>query len=171
MLLSEKLYKKYNKTKNPFIIETILQYYLIQKNIRNIAQIYINKLVFEEEFNQLIKFLKKYKISYIKNDNKIIIYDKYDINNINKSFGKKYAKQLGIFYKCASNNFSKNNVRVVIQLNSNNGDEIELYAQMCNVNQIKKYFNSIYDFYNEIKNILELLDKNIFCIIKIYNID
>ena len=42
---------------------------------------------------------------------------------------------------------------------------------MCNINQIKKYFSDIYNFYNKIRNILELLDKNIFCMIKIYNIE
>ena len=172
MLLSEKLYKKYHDTKNVLIIETILQYYLIQKNIRNIAQIYINKLVYEEEFNQLIKFLDKYKILYIINENGIIIYDKYKIEDINNSFGKKYGKQLGLFYKCATNNFSKNKVRIVINLIRNNSDghDIELYAQMCNEKQIKKYFNDIYKFYSEVYDLLNLLDKNFFCIIEIYNV-
>jgi len=171
MLLSEKLYKKYKNTKNSLIIEAIVQYYLIQKDIRKIAQISIGNMKIKNKVNNLIKFLDKYKILYIINENGIIIYDKYKIEDINNSFGKKYGKQLGLFYKCATNNFSKNKVRIVINLIRNNSDglNIELYAQMCNEKQIKKYFNDIYKFYSEIYNVLHLLDKNIFCIIEIYN--
>lgn len=171
MLLSEKLYKKYRNTKNSLIIEAIVQYYLIEKNIRKIAQISIGDMKFKNKVNNLIKFLDKYKILYIINENGIIIYNNYKKEDINKSFGKKYGKQLGLFYKCATNNFSKNKVRIVINLIRNNSDgrNIELYAQMCNEKQIQKYFNDIYKFYSEIYNVLHLLDKNIFCIIEIYN--
>ena len=173
MLFSEKLYKKYRNTKNSFIIEAIVQYYLIEKDIRKIAQIYIGEIKFKNKVNQFIKFLDKYKILYIINGNQVIIYDnKYKKEDINKNFGKKYGKQLGLFYKCATNNFSKNKVRIVIHLIRYNSDghNIELYAQMCNEKQIQKYFSDIYKFYSEVYDVLNLLDKNIFCIIEIYNV-
>jgi hypothetical protein len=164
------IYVIIRKVINSFIIEAIIQYYLIEKNIRNIAQIYIGNIKFKKKINNLIIFLNKYKILYIINENRIIIYDKNNID-INKSYGKKYGKQLGLFYKCATNNFSKNKVRIVIKLyiNNNDGRDIELYAQKCNETQIMKYFNDIYNFYSKINNVLELFDKNIFCLIEIYN--
>jgi len=169
MLLSEKLYNKYKNSKNEYIIEAIVQYYLIEKKIRNIAQINIDYTRLKK-VNNLIRFLNKNKILYIINEYIIIIYEKYNIEDINKSFGKKYGKQLGIFYKCSTNNFSKNKVRIVINLYINNYGNIELYAQMCNEKQVKKYYNDIYNFYSKTYNVLQLLDKNIFCTLDTYNI-
>ena len=72
--------------------------------------------------------------------------------------------------KCATNNFSKNNIRIVIHVFSNKGHAIELFAQMCNEKQIKKYFATIYNIYNDIYNTINLLDKEVFCDIQIYKI-
>ena len=174
-MLSKKLYKKYKNTKNKFIIETIFQLYLMEMNIRNICQIFIGKRKLHntnKEINNLILFLNKYKITYILGNYAVIIYDKnkLNINDINHTWGKKYEKQLGLFYKCATNNFSKNNIRIVIHVFSNKGHAIELFAQMCNEKQIKKYFATIYNIYNDIYNTINLLDKEVFCDIQFYKI-
>ena len=80
----------------------------MEMNIRNICQIFIGKRKLHntnKEINNLILFLNKYKITYILGNYAVIIYDKnkLNINDINHTWGKKYGKQLGLFYKCATN--------------------------------------------------------------------
>ena len=74
---------------------------------------------------------------------------KFNINNLAKSFGKKFGQQLGKFYYCSTNDVSKNHYRV------------ELLAQMCKKDMIAKYISQYYKIYLEISEIFRKLDKNL----------
>jgi len=175
--------KKCNKS-NYKILEFILNYYLLLKGIRDIFQLdFYGNNHSKDLFKKLI--IDKYKINLYKDDDdsRIIIYNnKFNIDNLDKTFGKKYAKQLGKFYVCASNEFgtkSKNKfyhtIRVTIEVSlydslsnfnnncSNKYREIELYAQMCNRNIINnsKKCNKLLKFYSLVKNAIYELDENL----------
>ena len=86
--------------------------------------------------------------------------NKFDIDKLNKSAGKKFGQQLGDFYNCASNDFSKHHYRVVIAVNN-----VEIFAQMCKKNILKYY-----EMYLEIMEIFWKLDKTIFGKLETYGI-
>ena len=176
--------KKCNKSKYK-ILEFILNYYLLLKGVRDIFQFDLHGDNHSKDlFKKLI--IDKYKINLYKendNDGRNIIYNnKFDIDKLDKTFGEKYAKQLGKFYVCASNEFGTNNkfkfyprIRVSIDvslyeslsiLNNNCSDkyrEIELYGQMCNRNIINnsKKCNKLLKFYSLVKNVINELDENL----------
>ena len=127
-------------------------------------------IIFKKEYNTLkILILNKFNINlYTVKDKhiRIIFYNpnKFNINDLDKTFGKRFAQQLGNFYICASDNFTKNNSdgRTAIIARTNepllckNGSKldiyIEIYAQMCkyfditskvNLNKIMKIFKPI----------------------------
>jgi hypothetical protein len=160
------------------IIEFLLNYYLLLKGLRNIFQVYTR---FKEAYNILNKLiLNKFNINLykVKNNHKhirLIIYNpnKFNINELDKTFGKKFAQQLGNFYVCASEDFSKSDGRISIIAKSNeplickNGNEIyiliEFYAQMCKYSDItnKKNLNKILKIFKTLQKLIEEFDDNL----------
>jgi len=172
MKLSEKLYKKYKNKNNSLIIECILQLHLLEINFRDFAELSLYNLD-KNTISDFMIFIHKSKIPYFEFNNGIIIIykeGKFNIDNMNETFGKKYAKKLGDFYKCASNNFSKNDVRIVISLSRYNFNSMKIYAQICSEKEITKNFTKIFDIYLKIFNIFKKFDKTLFCNINIYKI-
>jgi hypothetical protein len=170
------IYDKYKNTKSRHIYEIILQLYLISSGFRDIALVYLQDLgkpgfsdLQKSSSEKIIKFLGKNNILYhiLKNKSFLVLYNpkKFDIDKLNKSAGKKFGKQLGDFYNCASNDFSKNNYRVVITVN-----EVEIFAQMCKKSMIQKNISKYYEIYLEIMETFGKLDKTIFGKLETYEI-
>jgi hypothetical protein len=165
---AKEIYDKYKNTKSRYIYEIILQLYIISSGYRDIALVYLQNLgkfgfsnLAKSSLEKIIKFLEKNKIPYhiIQNKSFLVIYNpnKFDIDKLNKSAGKKFGQQLGDFYNCASNDFSKHHYRVVITVN-----QVEIFAQMCKKSMIQKNISKYYNMYLEIMEIFWKLDKNIF---------
>ena len=155
-------------------IEFILNYYLLLKGQRHIFQCYCNT----KEYKLLKKdILDKYNLNlylyYNKNEHypyRVIIYDpnKFNIDNLDKTFGKLFGEQLGDFYICSTNKEDMNNLwqesgRVTIIARINDKFNIELYAQMCKYSIITKQKNiyKIKKIFKDVKQILSTLDKNL----------
>lgn len=150
-----------------FIMEFLLNYYLLLKGLRHIFQIQLES---KEEYKMLkIIIIDKFILNLYKGKgNRLIFYNpnKFNINELDKTFGKKYANQLGNFYVCATEFRTekiKYDGRATIiartdePLLCKNGNKvyiyIELYAQMCkyfditnknNINKIMKVFKPIH---------------------------
>jgi hypothetical protein len=163
---AKKIYYKYKNTKSRHIYEIILQLYLIFSGYRNIALVYLQNLgksgfsdLPKSSSEKIIKFLEKNNIPFYINKSFLILYNpnKFDIEQLNESAGKKFGQQLGDFYNCASNDFSKNHYRVVISVN-----QVEIFAQMCKKSMIQKNISKYYEMYLEIMEIFGKLDKTIF---------
>lgn len=109
---------------------------------------------------EIKKFLRKNKIIYkfFPEKSYLILYNskKFNINNLDKSFGKRFGQQLSKFYYCTTNDISKNHYRIVISVN-----RIELLAQMCKKDMIAKNILNYYKIYLEISEIFKKLDKNL----------
>ena len=156
---AKEIYDKYKNTKNRHIYEIILQWYLITKGFRDVALICLDNLQ-KPKLDEIKKFLGKNKIIYkfFPKESYLILYNpkKFNINNLDKSFGKKFGQQLGCFYCCATNDVSKNHYRVVISVN-----RVEICAQMCKKDMIAKYIFNYYKIYLEISEIFKNLDKKL----------
>jgi hypothetical protein len=156
---AKEIYDKCKNTKNRRIYEIILQWYLISSGFRNIALVCLDNLQ-KPKLEKIFQFLGKNKIIYkfFPEKSYLILYNprKFNINNLDKSFGKKFGKQLGKFYYCATNDVSKNHYRIVISVN-----QVELLAQMCKKDMIAKYISQYYKIYLEISEIFKKLDKNL----------
>jgi len=147
---------------------------LIENKVRNIAQIEFDESEFKDssQLKELYKFLGDNNISFIKNNFGIVIGKKSNLLDIgleleNNYNYEKFAKNLGSFYKCASNTFDKNNHRVVIQC-SVNGFNFELFAQMCNKDVLQRNLSFTYGLVDDISNLFHKLDKDIFVNLQIY---
>jgi len=173
---AKEIYNKYKNTRIHQIYEIILQWYLIFSGYRNIALVYLLDLeksgfsdLPKSKLEKIIKFLGKNKIPYhiFQNKGFLVLYnpDKFNIDKLNESAGKKFGKQLGDFYNCASNDFSNHHYRVVISVN-----QVEIFAQMCKKNMIQKNISKYYEMYLEIMEIFGRLDKNIFGKLETYEI-
>ena len=139
---STALYNKYKNTKIREIYEIILQWYLVSTGYRNIALVYVKS---KSKLEKIIIFLKNNNIYYYIFDEKhfidLVIYNpkKFNIDELDKSKGKKFGQQLGDFYTCATNDRSKNHYRVVISvIKLDSGNVVEIFAQMCKKNMIHK---------------------------------
>jgi hypothetical protein len=156
---SKEIYDKCKNTKNSRIYEIILQLYLISSGFRNIALICLDNLQ-KPKLEKIFQFLGKNKIIYkfFPEKSYLILFNpkKFNINNLDKTFGKKFGQQLGKFYYCATNDVSKNHYRIVISVNC-----VELLAQMCKKDMIAKYISNYYRIYLEIMEIFKKLDKNL----------
>ena len=163
---AKEIYDKYKNTKNRHIYEIILQLYLISSGFRDIALVYLFNLE-KSSSEKIIKFLGKNNIPFTINKSFLVLYNpnKFDIDKLNKSAGKKFGQQLGEFYNCASNDFSKNHYRVVITVN-----DVEIFAQMCKKSMIQKNISKYYEMYLEIMEIFGKLDKTIFGKLETYGI-
>ena len=133
--------------------------YLISSGFRDVALICLDNLQ-KPKLDEIKKFLGKNKIIYkfFQEKSYLILYNsrKFNINNLDKSFGKKFGQQLGCFYNCATNDVSKNHYRIVISVN-----KIEIFAQMCKKDMIAKYISKYYKIYLEISEIFKKLEKNL----------
>ena len=160
---AKEIYDKCKNTKNRRIYEIILQWYLISSGFRDVA------LVCLDNAEKIEKFLEKNKIIYkiFLNKNYLVLYNpkKFNINNLDKSFGKKFGQQLGCFYCCATNDVSKNHYRVVISVN-----DVEICAQMCKKDMIAKYISKYYKIYLEISEIFRELDKKLLGKLETYEV-
>jgi hypothetical protein len=156
---AKEIYYKYKNTKNSRIYEIILQWYLISSGFRNVALVCLDDLQ-KLKLEEIMKFLGRNKIIYkfFPEKSYLILYNprKFNINNLDKSFGKLFGQQLGKFYYCATNDVSKNHYRIVISVNN-----VELLAQMCKKDMIAKYILQYYKIYLEISEIFKKLDKNL----------
>ena len=167
----ELIYKKYYKTKNSHLLELLLNLYLMNCKYRNIFQIYLYNTKISKEINDILDNISySFIIVKEKNDTRIIIYNKklFNIDDLDITYGKKYAEQLGEFYVCATNNNNNHYYRIVIQVQGLNINA-ELYAQMCKKNMIIKNMNKIINILNDIKQLFYQLDKTLQIEIKIYN--
>ena len=158
---AKEIYDKYKNTKNRQIYEIILQLYLISSGFRDIALVYLqdfSKSGFSDlpksKLEKIIKFLGKNNIPFYVNKSFLVLYNP---DKLNTSAGKKFGQQLGDFYNCASNDFSKHHYRVVITVN-----DVEIFAQMCKKSMIQKNISKYYEMYLEIMEIFGKLDKTIF---------
>ena len=122
-----------------------------------------------------MRFLKKNNISYHIFDEKsyidLVLYNpkKFNIDELDKSKVKKFGQQLGDFYTCATNDVSKNHYRVVISVTKLDSDNVvEIFAQMCKKNMIRKNIEKFYKIYLELMEIFGKLDKKLFCKLEIY---
>ena len=154
---ANEIYDKYKNTKNSHIYEIILQWFLIYSGFRDIALIYLQGLgksgfshLQKSSSEKIIKFLEKNKIPFYVNKSFLVLYNP---DKLNKSAGKKFGQQLGDFYNCASNDYSKNHYRVVITVNN-----VEIFAQMCKKSMIAKYISKYYEMYLEIMEIFGKLE-------------
>jgi hypothetical protein len=156
---AKEIYYKCKNTKNPRIYEVILQWYLISSSFRNVALVCLDDLQ-KPKLEEIMKFLGKNKFIYkfFPEKSYLILYNpgKFNINNLDKTFGKKFGQQLGKFYYCATDDVSKNHYRIVISVN-----HVELLAQMCKKDMIAKNISNYYKIYLEISEIFKKLDKNL----------
>jgi hypothetical protein len=160
---AKEIYDKFKNTKNSRIYEIILQWYLISSCFRDIALVYLDNA------EKIFQFLRKNKIIYkfFPEKSYLILYNprKFNINNLDKSFGKKFGQQLGKFYYCSTNDVSKNHYRIVISVN-----HVELLAQMCKKDMIAKYISQYYKIYLEISEIFKNLDKKLLGKLETYEV-
>ena len=168
------IYNKYKNTKIQEIYEIILQWYLISTGYRNVALVYVKS---KSKIEKIMKFLKKNNIYYYIFDEKnyidLVLYNpkKFNIDELDKSKGKKFGQQLGDFYTCATDDVSKNHYRVVISVSKSKSDSdniVEIFAQICKKNMIHKYISKFYEIYLEIMEIFGKLDKKLFCKLETY---
>ena len=163
---------KYNKNK---LLVFIFNYYLLLKGYRSIFQTdYKNP----EELEDIKKsILNKYNIKYIVRPfstnswRGLIIYNdkKIKIDDIDKTFGEKFADQLGDFYICASSNWSKYNNKYRINISvASKVDKfaIELYGQMC-VSVNDKQIIKLKKIARNISVVVKQFDKNCITTLKI----
>jgi hypothetical protein len=171
---AKEIYDKYKNTKSGNIYEIILQWYLISSGFRDIALVYLQDLgksgfshLQKSSSEKIIKFLGKNNIPFYINKSFLILYNpkKFNIDKLNESSDKKFGKQLGDFYNCASNDFYKNHYKVVITVN-----DVEIFAQMCKKSMIQKNISKYYEMYLEIMEIFGKLDKTIFGKLETYRI-
>ncbi len=157
-LINKILNKKHFYDYDNYIIELLVQLYLILTNKRKLAQIFVHKdYAPKSVYNKLLFFLNKFYKYYIIKEDKygtylIIYHKKYDVNKLNQKFGKKYAQNLGDFYVCATNNINnKHLIRPVISVSYyskpyrkyKNHIYFELYAQMCSAHKYVKNFDKL----------------------------
>ena len=92
--------------------------------------------------------------------------NKFDINKLDKTFSTKFAKQLGKFYVCASNNYRSYNYQIMIYVQNKNVG-FPIYVQMCKKSMMIKNMDNILKIFNDVKKILLNLDNNINVLIQI----
>ncbi len=173
------LQTKYNKyKKNKYIVEFILNNYLVNIQFRNIFQIQVpeNDPTPNPNINKFNKFLIKNKIPHkkiIQTENekctKYIFFNKdcvyTDIEKINNLNEKEFARNLGEFYIFATENYYKLiNDKTCCRISINAVNEYntsELYAQWgktCDVNSNMEFFIT---YAKKIETIFHTIDQNI----------
>jgi len=157
------IYNKHKLTNDKNLLELIINLYLMESAYRNLFQIVIND---KKKLIKLINIIKKtdYNYEIFETDNifRLIVYNqnKFDINKLDKTFSAKFAKQLGKFYVCASNNYTSYNYQIRISVQNKNIG-FPIYIQMCKKSMIIKKMDNILKIFNDVKKILLNLDNNI----------
>ncbi len=153
---------------NNIIAEILLQFYLISVDYRKIAEIKLND-VSDVVKDEIKKYLTAYGIhfkierdKYKTGENISYLYlfkNKGDMALINNNRGERVADQLGKFYTCKSryDEWKTYEWRIVILC-----DKIELFAQMCNEEQIARHIKTSMEVYNEIRELFVRLDSKRF---------
>lgn len=126
MNIIKKYWNKYHNTNNYIIFDLIMNMWLLKHEYRNLFQIIITKDFNNKEFiKKITKIILTCGYSYIifkinSSDRlRLIVYsDSFDIDKLDRTFGSKYAKQLGNFYVCASDDFSSHDFQILIQVRS-----------------------------------------------------
>ena len=161
-----------NYEKSSLLFELIVGLYLLEKNYRNIFQLWYsigsNKITLKE-ISDIIMSTKFYYIEKKKNESTIIfiIYNPktFNITDLDKTEGKKYAKQLGKFYKCATDGEEYKEYDNRITINAFNYTKMkntcEIYAQICKKKCISKNINTFLEIAKELKLLLFKLDKSL----------
>lgn len=99
---------------------------------------------------------------------RFIVYNKkFKYDTLDLTFGKQFAKQLGDFYFCASDNWRSHSRRIVI-LVSNDNNSCEIYAQMCNLDLIIKNIKKLFKVIDKLQDLILQLDSNLRLQIQIY---
>ena len=110
LMKSVGLFEKYKNTKNHLILFCILQLYLIENNLRNIAQIEFGEST-KYHITRIYTFLHENNIPFVNSNNSGIIISnskkkldeiQHYIQNENYNYIG-LSKKLGPFYKCSSN--------------------------------------------------------------------
>ena len=164
------IYNKHKFTNDKNLLELIINLYLMESAYRNLFQIIINDK--KEKIAKLINIIKKtdYNYEIFETDNylRLIVYNqnKFDINKLDKTFSAKFAKQLGKFYVCASNNYRSYNYQIMIYVQNKNVG-FPIYVQMCKKSMMIKNMDNILKIFNDVKKILLSLDNNINVLIQI----
>ena len=139
--------------------------WLLKHKYRNLFQNIITKDYNNKDFiKKITKIILTCGYSYIifkiniSDKLRLIVFsNSFDINKLDITFGYKYAKQLGNFYVCASDDFSSHDFQILIQVRSEfTGSPI--YAQMCKKNMIIQNINKFFIIMNKLKKILYKLD-------------
>mgnify|MGYP003385622078 CR=1 FL=1 len=163
------IYEKYKSTSDSFLFELIINLYLLECDYRNIFQIQRKNKKLITKLENIIKYSKfNYKTFESNNYFRLIVYNKttFNIDKLDKTFGMKFARQLGKFYSCASDDYLQNNYQIMISVQGiNTGTPI--YIQMCKRNKIIQNIDNILKIFDDIKKILLKLDKNIYVNIQI----
>jgi len=164
------IYNNYRLTDNQIILDLIINLYLFNCNYRNICQIKIKSKICMDNIINIIKLsLYDYEIidtdesqAFQERHSRLIIYNKntFDINILDRTFGQKYATQLGKFYIFASDNFELYDYQIGIQVKNINV-EILLYSQMCDKIMLKENIDFFIIIMNEVKKLLYDLDNNL----------
>jgi hypothetical protein len=124
--------KKFNN-KDTFLFEIYINIYLILHKKREISQIFVDKKYSKSIIELLNKYYPFYKVNkYVRF---ILYHPTYNIRNLNETFTKKFALQLGDFYKCAGNlNKIYKKYKILLRpviIVIFKKMQFELYAQMC----------------------------------------
>ncbi len=176
--INKLLSKKNYSNKDYWFFELYINIYLILIKKRKIAQIYIHRIYNKPELfiKSMINFLNKYYPYYIfeneKNGFRILLHSKnYNLSKLNKTFTKKFAKDLGDFYVCAGdlNKIYKKHkylLRPVISVSFNNKYKKEIYcelfAQMCPPQICIKNFDKFISIKNKFNKYLKKINKNLY---------
>ena len=168
-----KIYNKYKLTNSNEIFELIINLYLLECEYRNIFQIMREKN--DKLIKKLVTIIKKtkynYKIYNYEKNFRLIIYNqnKFNIDELDETWKKQFAKQLGNFYICATDNYNLKSYNYQIMISvGNNSMETNLYGQICKKNTIIKNINKIIKIHDEINTLLLELDNNLYTRIQVY---
>ncbi len=165
--------KKYSNI-DFYLFEIYINIYLLLLKERKLAQISIYKrgdlFTIIPKIKKLLDKIYPYYM-YEKDNNSLVLYHKkYEINKMNRTYGKKYAKNLGSFYVCAGDlgklykrytYLLRPLIRISYQNQLNHKIEFGLYAQMCPRTVLIKNLLFFYNIKKRLNRILNKIHPNI----------
>ncbi len=166
------LKKKSYQFKDYELFELYIQLYLILDKRRKLAQIggRQDKKILKKQLHFLDNNYPYYVIRKDKRNNTIILYDKnYPIEQLNETYSKKFAKDLGNFYVCAGslNKIFKKDYLLrpsieVIYKNKNGKEmDMEIFGQMCFPSKCIRNLKKFYMIRNQFQKYLSKIDKRL----------
>ncbi len=166
--------KKKYRMQDYNLFEFYIQLYLILGKKRKIAQIFYPIDQLKKMKTYLDKNYPYYFIRKEKNKQKrawILLFDsKYPIQQLNKTFSKKYAKDLGDFYVCAGNLnkiYKKHKYllrpSIKVSYTNKNGDilDMEIFGQMCPPSKCIQHLKQFYKIEAKFQKYLLKINKSI----------